>query len=83
MRQVCFWQHPHSTFKKMMSIEEPPHGVCFKYVKLSTEHETVLASTTDSLLSKKDKQVTGKLTAECCIDKLSCPSYLPLQKNFC
>lgn len=55
VRYVCSWQH-QSTSKKMMGIEEPPYGVCFKCGKPSHWQETAFASTADSVLSKLDKQ---------------------------
>jgi hypothetical protein len=58
----------------MMNIEEPPYGVCYKCGKLATGQETALASTADNMLSKMDKQDTGKLTAELCQDKVGSPS---------
>jgi hypothetical protein len=36
-RHVSSWKHPCSTFKKMLSIQESPYGVCFRIGKLGLE----------------------------------------------
>jgi hypothetical protein len=61
----------HSTSKKMMSIEEPPYGIYFKYGKLDTGQETTLASNVDNMLSKLHNEDAGKLTAELCQHRVS------------
>ena len=74
MRQVFSGQHSYSTSRKMMSIKEPPYRVGFIYGKLTTEKETSLASTADRILSKVNKQDTGKLTVKLFQYKVSSPS---------
>lgn len=78
MRQVCSWQHPNSTSKKM-NVKEPPYGVSFIYGKL----ETALASAADSKLSELDKRDAGKSTAEIDRDRVSSPSYFLSLRKIC
>jgi hypothetical protein len=37
LTHVSTWLHPHSTWKKMMSINKPPLGDGFNYGKQTTE----------------------------------------------
>jgi hypothetical protein len=62
VRQVCSWQHPHSTSVKMRNIKEPLYGVCFQCGKLATGQENAFASVADRILSKLNRLDTGKLT---------------------
>jgi hypothetical protein len=48
---------------KMISIKDPPYGVCFKCGKLGTVQESALASIADRIQFKLDKQELEKSTA--------------------
>lgn len=81
VRQACSCQHPHSTSEKTTELEEPPYGACFRCGKLATGQEPAPASTADSMLSKTDKQDTGKSTVEFCQDKVGSPSQFLLHEK--
>lgn len=81
VRQACSCQNPHSTSEKTTELEEPPYGACFRCGKLATGQEPAPASTADSMLSKTDKQDTGKSTVEFYQDKVGSPSQFLLHKK--
>ena len=78
VRHICSWQH-QSTSENMMSIKEPPYGVCFLCGK--GQLETVLASTADIMLSKLDKQDTKERNFV--NSKQKSPSKFLFHRNIC
>jgi hypothetical protein len=63
-RQVCSWQHPHFYFKEE---DETLKKLLVEFASnVATNHgaKTALASTTDRMLSKKDKHESRKVNCQ-------------------